>query len=146
MLSLKPQILLLFALAMLSALLLSCAKRASPEEAIRSLVEQAVQLAQQRDAKPLLQLVSDDYHDSEDRDKKTIRALLVYHFRQNRSIYLLKRIKSLKLIDPNNAELTVVVAAAGEPFGNDSDGLQIQADVWRVMEATWVPVEITEFL
>ena len=118
-----------------------------------------MQHAQERDLPAMVDLVSDNYSDDEDRDKKVIRGLLLYYFRSNQSIYILKKVKSLQVGDSDTAQLTLAVVLAGKPFAEDANLTKIQADIlrfdfslekdggdWRVVEATWKPVAVTEFL
>ena len=131
----------------------------SPEDQILEWLDQGVQHAQERDLPAMLDLVSDDYSDDEDRDKKVIRGLLLYYFRANRSLYILKKVKSLEVTDSETAQLTLAVVLAGKPFAADVNLTKIQADIlrfdfslekdggdWRVVSASWEPVAVTEFL
>ncbi len=151
---------LLVICALLLSLHLPCSNRVSPEDEIHSWLEQAVKAAERRDVKSLRNLVSEDYSDDEGRDKKLIHGILVYHLLHNRSIYILRKVKNIKFIDPRAAELTVMVAVAGQPIGSGVNLRELEADLlrfsfmlrkdngdnWRVITAKWDSVEITEFI
>ena len=79
----------------------------------------------------MMELVSDNYSDDEGRDKKVIRGLLLYYFRSNRSVYVWKKVKSLKVADSEMAQLTLAVVLAGKPFAEDVNLTKIQADMFR---------------
>ncbi len=138
--------------------LLSCSST-SPEDQILEWLDRGVQYAQERDLPAMMDLVSDNYSDDEDRDKKVIQGLLLYYFRSNRSVYILKKVKSLQVGDADTAQLTLAVVLAGKPFAEDTNLTKIQADIlrfdfslekdggnWRVVSAAWEPVAVTEFL
>ncbi|NIO00717.1 MAG: hypothetical protein GTO42_01040 [Candidatus Latescibacteria bacterium] len=139
---------------------LSCSDRGSPEDEIRSWLEKASKAAEERDLRTLRDLVSDNYSDDEGRDKKLIQGILTYHLLHNRSIHLLKKVKTIKIVDPNSAELAVAVALAGQPIGSGMDLTHLQADMlrfnfmlhkgngddWQVIAAKWISVDISEFM
>ncbi len=139
---------------------ISCSDGDPPENKIRSMIGQAVQAAKERDLKSILNLVSEDYSDDQGNTIFELRGILALHFRQNRSIHLLHRVKNIKLRDPDIADVTVVVAMAGQPIASSADLRHINADLlrfdfivknengndWRVMSAKWEPADLVDFL
>ena len=69
----------------------------TPEDRVRSVIEQAESAVENRELKPLMRLFSESYSDSRGNDKRAIEGLLRFSFAQYDSIHVLSRIRSLQV-------------------------------------------------
>ena len=142
----------------LGLLLSACGPPQSAEEQIRAGLDQLETAAQERDAGVLLDWISDDYYDSQGRDKKALRAIVRIHLLRNHHLYLHKIIKQIDVAE-SRATVTVLVAAAGEPIDGVDSLVNLQAellrfdleltqdgDEWRLSAAKWRRIPAHHFL
>ena len=142
----------------LGLLLSACGPPQSAEEQIRAGLNQLETAAQERDAGVLLDWISDDYYDSQGRDKKALRAIVRIHLLRNHHLYLHKIIKQIDVAE-SRATVTVLVAAAGEPIDGSTVWsickrsclrfdleLTQDGDEWRLSAAKWRRIPAHHFL
>ena len=124
---------------------------ASPvEERVRSLVDEAEELAEAGDAQGFGRLLSDDYRDERGNSKQSAILLLTHYLSSHRSIHLLTRTAQVNLADSTNAEMLVFVAMAGRPIAGIEELGSMRADLyhfvvgareedgeWRIRRTRW---------
>jgi hypothetical protein len=150
-----------FLVALFFQLLISCSSGYSaPEEQIHALLKEAEVAAEDKDIKMLKGFVSDRYTDSNGRDKRAIKGLLMYYFLRHQSIYLLTRVQAIEFPEPTLAEVTVFVAMAGRPIPSAEKLTILHADLyrfdlrlrdenkgdWKVINAEWRRAELGDFI
>lgn len=137
----------------LVALLAACTPQPpSPETQIRARLEAAERAIEARDLDAVLEGVAPTYAGPRGQTKRDLELLLRYLFLRHQDIRLLTQLRSLELMPPNAAEVTLLVAMAGQ--GSPEQALtSLQADVyrftlrlqtedsetWRVVDADWRP-------
>ena len=145
---------------LISVFILSCAQDAeTPEAQVRKLIKEAEAAAENKNSGVLREFISEHYHDSEGRDKRTIDGIIRYYFLRNQSIHLLTRTQAITFPQPNRAETTVFVAMAGQPIPSLQELPRIRADlhrfdlvfvtedgVWKVISAEWRRAVVEDFL
>lgn len=125
-------------------------ERLAPEEQIRARIQQAVVAAEQKDLGTLRAIISNEYRDDQGDDRRAADNLLRLHFLRNESVYLLTRVQSITVINPERAEAIVLVAMAGVPIRSEAELPGVHADLhrfeflfvredktWRVQRAAW---------
>jgi hypothetical protein len=147
-------------LVALFPLVLSCsAEPDSPEARIRALLERAELGAEEKDVDAMMELVSIDYKDAAGRRKHNIHGLLAFYFLRNQSIHLLTRVQEITFPEPEQSEVTVLVAMAGRPIESASDLIGIRSSLyrfdfaltdegdgeWKVHGAEWKPAQREDF-
>jgi hypothetical protein len=150
---------LIATLALIALLLPACSQRQSPEDEVRAQIRDAVAAAEQKSVGTLRDMLSEQYTDSEGRDKRAVEGLLRVHFLRNESLHFYTRIHSVTLPRPDRAEAVVVVAMAGVPIASEEELAGLRADLhrfeiefaredrtWRVRRAAWQRAEPGEFL
>ncbi len=139
--------------------LISCSdNEISKEDEIRAWLDKGELLAEARKIGSLVDLVSDDYTDDNGRVKKDIHRALFVYINRNRSIHLFHRVKKITFIEPDSAEVKIVVAMTGQPVKDGDDLRALKADMysfdfiltkdddWELTAAKWNRVaDITEF-
>lgn len=138
--------------------LAGCPGGSDPRERVRDRIDEAVGLAEARAIGRLVELVSDRYRDGRGRDADAVRGMARLYLAQNRSIHLLHRIPSIELPEPGEAEVVVLVAAAGRPIEGVGQLGEIRADLlrfdlhlieergaWRLVGMSWEPAAATDF-
>jgi hypothetical protein len=130
-----------------------CRRRRSPEQQIRDTVAALAHAAEKKDLKAIRNLVSERYQDAEQRDRREVLAMLRMSLMRYPSIHLATRVTAVELGPAGDApaRATVVVAMASVPMKGLEDLLRLHADVnrfdltlieeapqrWVVTGATW---------
>ena len=119
---------------------------APPEEAVRAWVAEGQRLAEEKDRKGLMDLISPAYADARGNERGDIENMFrVYFLRQN-SIKLLTSIDDIRVFGDDAAELdlTVGMAAANEgTFGFSADAYNFEmelirdGDDWLLISGRW---------
>lgn len=136
-----------------------CSGPPDPKVLIEERIDEAVELAESREADRLLEFVSDGYLDDDGRNKETVGQIVRYHLFQNRSVHLLHKVRWIEITEPGLAEVVVVIAVAGSPIEGIEQIGQIQADLlrfdvemaeeeegeWRLTGSTWERATATDF-
>lgn len=145
----------LLLLSSLAVSLAGCDAEQSPEEAVRAVIETAVDAAERRDTSDLLELVDDAYLDRDGQNKKQIAGLLRAYFFTHKNIHLFTRIGKIDWLDERQTKVILHVAMAGSVISN-IDALQsLRAQLyrfelgltrhedgrWLLQHADWRPVE-----
>jgi ketosteroid isomerase-like protein len=119
-------------------LLASCGSRSSDEERVRALLERAEEAVEARDTSDVLELVADDYADSQGLDKMQLQNFLRGYFLTHPKIELIVDIDALEFPADGlaQADVTITSLATGGP---DRQKLRVEfrraAGEWRVARA-----------
>lgn len=95
------------------ALLTACGPDDSPEQQVRSVIQQMEHAAEERDTSAMIALLSPEYRDAHGNGPEEVRRIVRGYFLVNQSIRLLSRVQELTFPHPDEARVTVVVAMVG---------------------------------
>jgi len=117
-----------------------------PEEAIRSWVSQGQELAEAKDRRGLVDMISPTYTDGRGNSRDDIENIFrIYFLRQNK-VALITRIEELNVYADSAAELVLSVGMAGTndgAFGFSADAFRFEMefelddDEWLLTSARW---------
>jgi hypothetical protein len=94
-----------------------------------SAMESAVQ---QRSLDQVKELVSSDYKDQWNNDRRAALRSLLFYFQGHQSIHLLTRISDIQLNDDaSQARVIVYVGMAGQPVDKSESLIALNADLYR---------------
>jgi hypothetical protein len=138
--------------------LASCASE-SPEDRLRAALQYGEAAVETKDWSALDDLVSKRYADAAGRDQAQLVDLVrAYLFRLG-PVHVLSQTKSLELVAPDRAEVTMLVAVASVPFETLADLERVSADVglvemifvdedgdWKLLRAEWSPATLDNVL
>jgi len=144
----------------LALLLVGCSDEETPENRVRSYIDQVAESAEARQWRSFDDYLADDYTDDHGLRKKDVLAIIGRYILANQQIYILKRIASVQIDDRGNAHAVVYAAMAGEPVSNPEDLARITADfyrfeiearagedgIFRTSRGDWKPVAPEQFL
>jgi hypothetical protein len=144
----------------LALLLVSCGGEETPEDRVRSYIDQVVESAEARSWRSFKDYVADDYKDAHGLRKDEVLAIVARYILANQHIHILKRIASIRIDDPSNAHAVVYAAIAGQPMSGAQDLVNIRADIYRfeiglrtgedgvfrAVSAEWRPVSPEQYL
>ena len=158
----RPILLPVISLALLTMVLLaSCsADRGTPEDQVRALLAAAEQAAEAKDLPALKDMIAGEYGDSQGNDREAVVAVVRYHFLRNDAVHLLTRIGDMEFTGPGRAEVSLLVAMAGEPIPTADEIGTLRADLfrfditlaagddgkWRLVTASWGRAGPADFL
>lgn len=149
-----------FATLLLMLLLGSCGGgEKSPETRIRELLTAGEQAVESRSVSAVSPLLSAAFNGRAGEDKRAVLRLLAGYFVTHQSIHLLSQVSRLELLGEQRAEVTLFVAAAGQPLSGLSQLPSMRADLirldltllqeqgeWQVLNGTWRRAEKRDFL
>lgn len=147
-------------LCVLPALLLGACSRheLTPEQQVRERIEEGRQLAEQRDAGGLAELLSADFHGPDAITRRDMRALLTRLFFRYRSPHFLVRIQELHSLPDGRIRARLLIAMASAPLALDKlaeiharlMALELRfrrdGDAWRVVQGKWRNASLADFL
>ncbi len=126
----KLQSLAIFLL--LTLLLSGCNNQTtSPEDEIRQFIASGIEHAEQRNSGELKDMIRDNYSDQKGYDKKQLVSLMRIYFLRNKSIYLLYKIKDIKITGNQNATVHLYVAMAGKQVSDITLLSNYRASIYR---------------
>ena len=129
---------------------------ATPEDEIRSLIERAVEMAENRDRDELMGMVADSFSGPRGLSHKTLDSTLQLYFFRHRNIHLFTKIEAIVLHGANDASVGLFVAMAGSAISDQSVLGSLRARIyrfdltlhkeqdWRVTEASWQPAKLAD--
>lgn len=155
----QPRAILLVLIILLMGLNACGEDAKSPEAQLRERIATAEAAAEKRDLDTLRDMVAEQYDDDRGLDKRTVLQLLRGYFLRHRTIYLLTRIQNIDLPHPDQAQVTVFVAMAGQPIDTAQTLRSIRADFyrfdlvfeakdqtdWQVTNASWRRAKLDDF-
>jgi hypothetical protein len=131
----------------------------SPEQRLRGWVARGEAAAEARSLTEFKALISEQYRDQSGRTRRDVVRLAARYFLGHRSIHLLTQVQGMTLVDPERAQLILIVAIAGRPFPDPEHLLGFRADLyrfdlelvleedeWQVIDGSWHSVGWKEFL
>ena len=153
----KPHYLLYIVMA---TLLSACGDANSPEDRIRTLIDNFEQTAEQGKALGFKDYIADNYSDADGQTKRDVLRLLAGYKLRKKTTHLLVHIADIQVgPDKTSGSAKVFVAMAASPLtGIDQLGA-LQADLYRfdinvredsddafqVVSATWAPAQKGDF-
>lgn len=140
-------------------MLVGVACSASPERAVRTRIDDAVALAEERALGKLRDFVSPSYHDARGHDRRELLGLVALHMRGADSRHFFVRTRSVRVTGAARAEARVMLAIADVPIANPRALERMSAELlavdlklaeesgeWKVTYADWRSVSLGEFL
>ena len=124
-------------------LLLAGCGRESDEERIRAVVRAAEQAVEERDTSDAMQLVSDDYADSQGFDKAQLQSYLRAYFLTHPKIELLVHTGDVEIETATRARARIEVAMVGARSNANGDSASFTADMqalnvdFRLQDSQW---------
>jgi len=152
--------LLLLAAISAAILLAACGGPELPaEEQIRILNGEAETAVEAKDVGTLKDFIADDYSDERGYDKNAMVRIAQLYLLGHQAVYAHTLIKSLVIIDENNAAAEVLAALAGQPISSADQLFDMRADLirfevgyvfdgdeWRVHNLKWRRAMVEDFL
>jgi hypothetical protein len=136
-----------------------CRKRATPEEEVRTTIEQATQAVRDKDLKRAGTFLSKQFAGADGTDRRSVMAMLQMEFMRRPSLHIFAHIQSIDLPAPGNATVELVAAMAAVPIDDPAALSRASADVyrfdftladedgaWRLVRARWSPARIQDLL
>lgn len=117
-----------------------------PEAALRSWVKQGQELAEARDRRALVDMISANYTDARGNSRDDIEDLFRFWFLRQQSVSLITRIDELEVYGDSAARLLLAVGMAGKndgTFGFSADAFEFELefeltdDEWLLTSARW---------
>lgn len=146
-------------LIIMSWMLVACTDSSlSPEEEIKTFIEQGQLAIENRQHGDLSDMVSDSYKDQQGLNRKQLLGMLRGYFFRHKNIHLLSKIDSIQLQSSNRAFVILYVAMAGKAI-NDIDTLSSlrakvirielqleKEDDWKLRQASWKEGKISDLI
>ncbi len=142
---------------LLFILLTACSEeKQTPEDEIKQYIASAKQAAENRSSGDLADLISEQYRDQRNWDKKQIKNMARAYFLTHQNIYLLTKIDSIDFQNENSAFVVLHVAMAGTAITDLSAINNLRArvykfelqliknDVWLLQQAKWKNANIND--
>ena len=113
---------------------------------MRAWVAQGVELAEQKDRRGLVDLISPAYTDARGNGRGDIENMLRVYFLRQQSVALLTRMDDLRIVGDTAAELELTVGMAGTNdgvLGFSADAYRFEMELerdgedWRLLSARW---------
>jgi hypothetical protein len=128
----------------------ACSKKADPADAVRALIKQCEEHANNGDHAGLTAALAADYRDAEGRDRDAVAKRAGRHLKRHSKRFVHARPLSIN-VSGEAAQAAVIVALAGKRIGPKDDLLKVSADLiklklklrnkdgagWLVVSALW---------
>lgn len=134
--------------------MISCSEETTPEDQIRAYIKSAETAAEERSINDFKDLISEQFTGKNQYNKQTIGRMAAGYFFQNKNIHILTNIKSIYFPHPNQAEVQVVAAMAGQAITDVNLLINLRAkvyqfdlllfkedDQWLLRNARWSPAK-----
>jgi hypothetical protein len=117
-----------------------------PEQALRSWVSQGRELAEAKDRRALVDMISPAYTDARGNSRDDIENLFRIYFLRQHKVALITRIEELDVYGDSAAELVLTVGMAGtndSAFGFSADAYRFEMEFerddneWLLTSARW---------
>jgi hypothetical protein len=118
----------------------------APEDAVRAWIASGVALAEDKDRRALLDMISPAYADARGNKRDDISNLFRVYFLRQHKVALLTRIEELQIYGDSAAQVTLAIGMAGTndgTFGFSADAyrfaleLEHDGDDWQLIAARW---------
>jgi len=139
--------------------LTSCTDEAlTPEDEIKAFIASGKEAAENRSHNDLGYLVSNDYQDQKNLNKKQITALARAYFFRHKNIHLFTKIDTINFKDNNQAFVVVYVAMAGSAIVDLNTLSSLRArtyrfellleknEEWLLRQAKWKSAKLNDIL
>lgn len=120
--------------ALVTALLIAgCSKKPDdPEAQVRAAVVALEEAAEARDLGRIKDLVAEQFRGQNGNDRQKLVAMLQFQFLRRKSVHIAQQVESVRLIDPDTAEVELVAGVAATPVGGLTDLANASADLFEV--------------
>ncbi len=153
---LKKILLICFPVLMLS--LVGCSSdELSREDQVRQFIDNGIQAAENRNTGEISDMLDLSYTDQKGYNKKNLLQLLRAYFFRHKNIHLFSKIREIRFITDNEAEITMYVAMGGQVIADLSALASLRADLyrfeldlvkadgdWLLRSAKWQPAKMHE--
>lgn len=130
----------------------------SPEAQIRAVIARGEKAVEEKDIGTVKELISEQYHDGNKLDRRTVVGLVLRQFMAHKSIHLLIKISSIEIAEPGHGHVVLFAAIAGRPIPSPAELATLKADLyrfefdfdeesardWKLTSASWRPAEIED--
>ena len=126
---------------------------------MRASIATGIEAAERQDHASLARFVSEDYTDDRGRDRRQLLSLVRGYLSQMGPLHIFYVEKSLVIVSPGQAEVTLLVALASIPLESIADLGKASADLgrvelvfadeggeWKLLEVRWNQADLTDFL
>ncbi|MES9993624.1 MAG: hypothetical protein ABW098_16865 [Candidatus Thiodiazotropha sp.] len=121
------------ALLFLTLLTAGCSEQPlSVEQQLQQLLSQAETHLESRDLSSAMGFVDSAYSDSEGRDFRALRTMLVGYFMRHKSIHILSKIDQIELLASGDAQVVVFAGLAASPQALERGLSQWRGDLLRL--------------
>ncbi len=126
----------------------------SPEDEIHQYIESGVEAAEARSAGDLVDLIHSSYRDPRGHNRTQLGKLVKLYFFRHKNIHLFTKINEIDFLTPNEAQVTLHVAMAGNVITDASmlsslrariyrfELLLIKHESWLLQQAKWQPAGV----
>lgn len=111
--------------------LIGCGEKVSSEDQVRQFVVTGKAAAELRDVLAISDLISEQYSDEDNRDRRKLIGMVTGYFLRYKNIHLFTHIRHIHFPVANQAELQLYVAMAGSPMVGVEAVFNLRADVFR---------------
>jgi hypothetical protein len=132
----------------------------SPEEQVRTVIEDMEQAAEAGDVSAFKGVISESYQDERGFDKRDLAAYVTFNVMRHTHRRFFARVRSVEIRDRGRAEVVVVAAISGRDVSGLEELAALNADVykidldlddegdgdWRVVWAQWRRTAATDLL
>jgi hypothetical protein len=132
----------------------------SPEEQVRTVIEDLERAAEEGDVSAFKGVISESYQDERGFDKRDLAAYVTFHVMRHSHRRFFARVRSVEIRDRGRAEVVVVAAISGRDVSGLEELSALNADVykidmdlddegdgdWRVVWAQWRRTAATDLL
>lgn len=140
-------------------ILSACGSDKSPEDQVRHFIATGVAAAESRDVLAFRDLVSDNYKDVGNRDRRSLVGLATGYFLRHKNIHLFTQISEISFPSVGQSQVKVFIAMAGSPVSGAEALLDLRADLyqfdlvllregdeWLLQKAQWQRASIDDLL
>lgn len=114
-------------------LIAGCSKKPDdPEAQVRAAVVALEEAAEARDLGRIKDLVAEQFRGPNGNDRQKLVAMLQFQFLRRKSVHIAQQVESVRLIDPDTAEVELVAGVAATPVGGLTDLANASADLFEV--------------
>lgn len=126
--------------------LAGCGETPLPEQEVRAWVAEGHRLAEEKQRRDLVSMISPDYADDRGNGRDDIEKMFLWYFMRMNSVELIPSIEKLTIVGDTAAELTLAVGMAGTndgTLGFSADAYRFEMELikdddrWLLLSARW---------